>query len=134
MLSVSITGVKETVAAVGTIKRNAARTLEDVLSQMGDMILKKALVYVPRKTGALAASGRKELRQGGYRGRVELDVSFGRTNSGTTLPYARRVHEDPEIPHAPPTTYKYLSRAVRETAGARQSLIKRVLGIGVRGL
>lgn len=133
MLKVEITGVTQTVAAVGAIKRNATKTLEAVLDQMGDMILKKALVYVPRATGALAASGRKELKPG-YRGRQELSVSFGRTDSGMTLDYALYVHENPEAFHVSPTCYKYLSRAVRETAGARQSLIKRVLGVGIRGL
>ncbi len=130
MLRVEFDGVSSVQKLFGKLKKNANRTMRDVLDQTGQMILKRALQYVPVDTGALRASGRSEVSGRGNAAKV--DVSFGRT-AGGFLGYAVYVHENPLVYHKPPTCYKYLSRAVRETKGARAALVKRVLGMMIGG-
>jgi hypothetical protein len=74
-----------------------------------ELVLAKSQVYVPRDTGALAATGQ-------VTGPIEVGdtstvaVSYG----GSDAPYAEVVHERLDTRHEPPTQAKYLERAVQE--------------------
>jgi hypothetical protein len=99
--------------------RNMAASIDSCL----DVILRKALVYVPYKSGALYASGRKEFIPGiglNAKGTVE----FG----GPGAPHAFVVHERPAR-HAPPTRVLYLSSAVNDTRGTCVSILRRQMRV-----
>lgn len=67
-----------------------------------------SLTYVPRDTGALAASAYLELAQ--FRNGVRVEMGYGRNGDPD---YAIYVHEVP-YKHESPTTYKFLQRAIDE--------------------
>lgn len=120
-LRADITGVQETIAAIGRRKRGLERTTQDVLEQCGQIILKLALKFVPVRTGTLHSTGRVKTTGTGKRAKV--NVFFG----GRLAPYAVYVHENPLAYHNPPTMYKFLERAVIGTRGTRAALVKRAL-------
>lgn len=66
-------------------------------------------VYVPRKTGKLAASGYLIITKRGRKPQVE--IGYGRNNDPD---YAGLQHENLEFRHDPPTRAKYLQRALEE--------------------
>ena len=79
--------------------------------ELANRVLARAIVYCPRETGALRASGKlaAEKREPAL---TSIDVVFG----GPEAPHATIVHEDLSARHDPPTQAKYLERAVDEIA------------------
>lgn len=121
MAEKAITGVEETIRAIGKARSEDAIRIADGLEKCGDVILRKALYYCPVDKGPLRESGKKEVSGSGFGAKV--NVSFG----GEGAPYALYVHEDLEAQHAAPTCAKWLSRATRETRGTCTSIMKRSL-------
>lgn len=66
--------------------------------------------YVPKKTGALAASGYLHIIA--FRGIPTVEIGYG---LGGEPDYAAAVHENMEWRHQEPTQAKYLERALDET-------------------
>jgi hypothetical protein len=111
------------------LKAQRGMAVEDViainegLEKCGHVILRKSNFYCPIETGELRASGKV--------------VTVGKgLNAKSTVeyfaPYALPVHEILAARHAPPTTAKFLERAVRETRGTCTALLGRQLAIGKR--
>lgn len=92
-------------------KVNAATKKETL--ELTAKIYERSQVYVPVDTGRLKASGRIEHHERGP-GSFVFSVKYG----GPGMKYAIYVHEDPTKKHAPPTSMKYLERAVVEVAGS----------------
>lgn len=122
-MSIQITGVEQTLRALGKAKTEDAKTIAYCLDKGGDVILKKSQNYVPFLTGALFASGKKESKGQGFG--ATTTVSYG----GPTAPYAMVVHEQLEVKHLSPTCAKYLTRASGESRGTITALLKRNLVI-----
>lgn len=72
----------------------------------------KSQVYVPKKTGALAASGYLEVTESG--GNTIVQMGYGK---GGQPPYAVFVHERTDLFHEPPTRSKFLQAALEEDIG-----------------
>lgn len=73
-------------------------------------IADKATYYVPVKTGELRDSQYMEVRR---EGRQKFLVELGYARGGHPN-YAALVHESVDIPHADPTSAKFLEKAVDE--------------------
>lgn len=114
-----VTNIDAVLKAIGKLRGNVEVAIAPALLKCGNVILKKSQVYVPVDTGALKASGKVEAAGVGKGAKVT--VGYG----GPDAPYALFVHEDPGAHHAPPTSFKYLSRSVTETRGACANLLKR---------
>lgn len=72
-------------------------------------VLQKAIYYCPKETGELRASAFLEIKQ--FRGSPRVEIGFGR---GGKPFYAIYVHEAMDHYHEPPTSAKFLSRAIFE--------------------
>jgi hypothetical protein len=114
-----ITGVQQVLRAIGKAKKETGESIESGLRGAAEIVLKKALQYVPRDTQALAASG-KIVTTGRGVG-TKVNVEFG----GDTAPYGLYVHEDMSAYHSPPTCAKFLEKAVRETRGPQKKRVQR---------
>ena len=124
MVKIQVTGVSRTLKAIGKTKGELKITLAQALEKASGVVLRKALYYVPVDLKDLHATG-KVVTEGKGLG-AESRVEFGGTApSGRDVYYAYIVHEVPEYYHAPPTCYKYLERAGRETRGTIASIVKR---------
>jgi len=88
--------------------RNLESATPDIVRNALEPVFQKALEYVPKKTGALAASGKLEVT--GTPGDVEGTITFGDAKSW----YAALVHEYVWLNHEPPTRAKYLQAALEE--------------------
>ena len=92
------------------------------------LIFNKSQEYVPVDTGVLKDSGYVEVVPGFFRHKGE--VGYARDGSP---PYAIIVHELVENQHEPPTSAKYLQRAVQEelnkVAAVMVKVIQRQSGI-----
>lgn len=123
-VSAEVTGVEQTIRAIGAAKAKTTKTVAELLQKCGEVILKKAKELCPVETGALRDSGRIEVTGTGMGTRV--NVQFG----GPAAPYALYVHENLEAKHASPTTAQWVTHAVRATRGTTASIAKRELEIG----
>jgi hypothetical protein len=121
LMAGEITGVEETIRAIGKARSEDAIRISDGLQKCGDVILRKALMYCPKDTGKMAETGKVEVSGSGFGAKV--DVVFG----GSGAPYTLYVHEDLEAQHKPPTCAQWLTRATRETRGTCSSIMRRTL-------
>lgn len=122
MTTLKITGVEQTLKAMGRASVEDAVRVDDGLKSCAGVVLRKSLTLAPIDTGDLRASGR--VAGNGKRGLgAEYTVSYG----GPLAPHAFVVHEDLNTPHDPPTGAKYLTNAVRLTRGTCASIIRRRL-------
>lgn len=105
----SMTSVISSYAKLIQYTRNILpECLEDALRPT----FEKSQVYVPKKTGTLARSGKLIT---GYKGvRAHAEISYG--NEGE-VHYAALVHEFTELNHQEPTRAKYLQSAMEEDLG-----------------
>lgn len=118
---IHITGVHQVMRAIGKAKVEDARKIDDALTRICGVVLRKAIPYTPIETGALRESGRIEVTGKGFAARGE--VVFG----GPTAHYALYVHEDMTKKHVEPTQAKFLERAARETRGTAASILQRTM-------
>jgi hypothetical protein len=117
-------GVRETIRAIGKARDQDAMNIHAGIDKGLDIILRKALFYCPEELGDLRATAKKRVTGTGMGTRGS--VSFGGVSpSGRVVDYAIFVHEIEENYHAPPTTYKYLEKAVRESKGTITAMMKR---------
>jgi hypothetical protein len=72
-------------------------------------VFNRSQVYVPKKTGALMASGHLQVGTT-LSGRPEGSITYG----GKDAPYAALVHEMTGRAHSPPTRSKFLQAALEE--------------------
>lgn len=116
---IRITGIASHIRALRGMKKADGVRIEDGIRKCLGVIHRKADTYVPVDTGALKDSGTEVVTGSGLAcvGRVEY--------GGETAPYALWVHQDPHATHAPPTSFKFLERAVRETRGTCAAILKR---------
>jgi hypothetical protein len=137
MTRCDVTGVEQTVRASKQFFKVINTNLDVALHKCALAILKKSQVYVPVETGALKASGRVSDSVAWKSGSAGLgarsSVMYGDDPTGefdplpygrADLTYAATVHENPIPYHAPPTCYKYLERAVKES----KPVCNRILG------
>ena len=123
-MAMRITGVDRVLKAMGKARTADAINIQEGLRKCGEIILKKAKEYVPKKTRALENSGVTSARGSGFG--ASGTVEFG----GPTAPYAFAVHEILGKYHAPPTCAIYLERAVRESRGTCTAMLKRQFTAG----
>lgn len=119
MADIRIDGIQKTLTAWGKATKKDADAIEDVLFAGGETIGKKADYYVPVDEGDLKKSKRVEKTGKGFG--TKVNVAYG----GPSAPHAMIVHEAPEMVHAPPTCFKYLERATRESRGTLAAMVKR---------
>jgi|GEM_PF-4337343 len=122
ILQASVSGVNVTLRSIGKKKADAAATIAEVLQKNADIIFARSQILVPVDTTALKASGKVSVTGRGTG--AKLEVSYG----GGSVYYAVYVHESVEIPHAPPTVAKFLSKAVVQTKGTRKAMTKKLIG------
>lgn len=118
-----ITGVDRTIRAMRAKTAQDARNIQDGITRCTEVILRKAMVYVPKETGALAATGQVHVTGTGFGCRGE--VTFG----GPDAPYAFAVHEIAQATHAPPTRAYYLRDAVAHTRGTCTAILRRQFAV-----
>ena len=90
-VSVTLTGADEFRRRIRRVRRRMRKKAKTAATAAAEESLRRALEHVPRRTGALAASGRVEPRRGG------AAVVFGGADSGA--PYALVVHQSPDLTH-----------------------------------
>ena len=99
----TITGADDVVARLQRIRRRVRRAAEKAPRAAAAQTLRRALDLVPRRTGALAASGRVEQLPGG-----SAAVVFG----GPAAPYAFVVHQSPDLVHTSGGQWRFLTSAL----------------------
>lgn len=108
------------VAGVNAQMRALRDDLQSIMEQFEDVTpeitiealtptFDKSQIYCPHRTGDLRNSG--YLESVGFRGQPRVELGYGR---GGNPWYAALVHEQVEVPHAPPTRSKFLEAAVNE--------------------
>lgn len=115
-----VSGVGATIEGVQKHGRTSKQALSDGIKDAAVIAFNKSQHYVPVEFGPLKASGKVVAVDTG--GDVTGYVIF---YGGPTADYALPVHEIAGAYHAPPTCYKYLERAVRETRNQQSYAIKR---------
>lgn len=123
-----ITGVEATIRGMQRMRQGDLVKMIDGVQRCVDIVYELSQKYVPVARGDLKASGDR-VATGTGRG-AEGIVVYG----GPNAPHAFVVHERVEVPHAAPTSAKYVSRAVRERRGVMTRLMGRQLGAAVGGL
>lgn len=118
---IEITGIKEVLRVIGKAKEETGKRIEDGIRQACEIIRRRAYIYCPKDTGALADSGKVIVTGKGFGCRGT--VVFG----GPEAHYALYVHEDLSKYHHPPTQAKFLERASRESRGTITNMLKRTL-------
>lgn len=114
-----VSGVGATISGVEMHGRTSKKALSEGIKDAAEIAFDKSQKYVPVEFGPLKASGKIiEVEAGDVPGYV---IFYG----GPTADYALPVHEIAGARHAPPTCYKYLERAVRETRNQQSFAIKR---------
>lgn len=121
---------RQLTAWVGHIDKQSVAILHDALVPAFDL----SKYYCPKDTWDLVNSA--ELHPGP---RINGKASVGITYARTGKPYyAMFVHEIPTYFHAPPTSYKFLERALKQQAGQIQSDLakyaRRAAGSGGGGI
>jgi hypothetical protein len=127
--TVQVTGIQSVIRSLERIRDGSIPTIQRALEIAGDRILAKARKYCPKDTGALRASGRREVVNAGT-GPTTLRVHItfggrldGRTKefkgtvyAGQVVYYAVYVHERTDAVRytTAGTGPKFLERAVRE--------------------
>lgn len=81
--------------------------------------------YTPLDTGDLRSSGELEMRVRGRRKEHVCEISYGK--SGIPF-YTVFVHENLDVAHLPPTSAKFLSRALAEDMG---NIERRIVRLGL---
>ena len=114
-----ITGVRVVIRAIEKKREETKQQMAPAMKACADVVLRKALKYCPKDTGALRKSGVASVSGTGWASRAV--VAFG----GETAHYAIYVHEDLSKYHEPPTQAKFLERAYRETKGVQTNILKR---------
>lgn len=118
-----ITGVDRTIRGLQRMKNRDAMNIRTGIERCVQMVYDLSQVYVPVALGPLKESGRKEVT--GTAMQTTGTVTYG----GPNAPHAFVVHERTEVRHAPPTTARYISRAVNERRGTMTNMMGRQLGV-----
>lgn len=122
-----ITGVEATIRGMKRMRAGDLVNMHAGVERCMVMIFDLSQRYVPVDKGPLKASG-EHITVGTGKGAEGL-VQYG----GPTAPHAFVVHERTEVPHAAPTSAKYVARAVRERRAAMMSIMGREIGAKVGG-
>jgi hypothetical protein len=110
---------------LGKATEKLGATVAQVLLECAQMAADESQVLVPKDTGALAAS--MTVTTAGRGLGAKAYVNYGAS-------YAFVVHENPNMAHAPPTQYKYLTKAVERKRAKMVALLKRKMEVAVRGV
>ena len=110
-----VSGVGAAINGVEMHGRLSKKELKKGIKDATKIAFKKSQKYVPVEFGPLKASGKV----------IEVGEGWVIFYGGPTADYALPVHEIAGARHAPPTCYKYLERAVRETRNQQSYAIKR---------
>lgn len=121
MATSNTTSVAHVMRAFGKAKADTGRTIADGLARAAQTVLAKALVLCPKDTGALRKTGTVVVTGRGFGAKAK--VEFG----GPEAPYALYVHENPDAYHEPPTTHRFLTKAVIATNGTNHARLRRML-------
>lgn len=120
MLTTRVSGVTGAIQGVRRFGFMSLRRLNEGVGDAIDVAFDQSQVYVPVEFGPLKASGKK-VKKTNRDGVIEGSIEYG----GSSAPYALPVHEIAGAYHAPPTTYKYLERAIRETKDRQSWALRR---------
>lgn len=112
-------------SAVGKLRSAQAKRIEDSLTQCANIVLRESQRLVPKDTRKLEESARVVTTGKGFRAKSSVEYNTH---------YAWPVHEDPDATHAPPTTYKFLTKAVAKTRGTCTALLKRQMNAKIEGV
>lgn len=114
--------------------RNAEGATEEIITEALDIIFLRSQQLVPYRTGELHDSGYVDVSVYDT-GRVDGEVGYAK--DGFPL-YAAIVHENVEAYHDPPTSAKFLQRAVNEKLEVVKAYItdelRKLAGDGSGGL
>lgn len=120
-----VSGIGASIEGVQKTGRLSKEALVQGIRDAAQVAYDRSQVYVPVEFGNLRASGR--IFEGGE---MEFAILYG----GKEADYALPVHEIPGAYHAPPTCWKYLERAVRETRNQQSYAVKRRMKSQVTGV
>jgi hypothetical protein len=125
---VVVEGVGRLLKASGKARADTAVRIADGLRKCAEIILEKSQQLVPIATGDLKSTGQIGSEGQGFG--AQAWVQYGGVGaSGKIVDYASFVHEDAEAQHAPPTTYRFLSKAILATRGTCTAVLKRQLQV-----
>jgi len=116
-VSLQIKGHKETLKRFNRVKSNAVVGLIKQLNTEAEKVIQQAQVEVPKDTGALHDTIRRDRTQVTKIRGIEIKIKAG----GARAPYAIYVHEDLNARHASPTKARFLAdpfkKAMRGVVG-----------------
>lgn len=121
-MGASITGVERVLSAQRGMAKKDAGNIAAGLVKCAWILLRVSQKYVPVATGALKASGHVESSGSGFGAKASVVYD--------TL-YAIYVHENLNAYHTPPTSARFLARAVPQVRGAMTAVLKRQINVGV---
>jgi hypothetical protein len=132
-ISHRIEGGEDLEAAIQSSLRQLGIPVLGALVEEGEDIMAVSKERVPKRTGALQASGRVQITQSGKDG-IEVTLGYGDFNDvpedGTvphTAIYAVDQHENPDYRHAEGRTWKYLEQPMMEAVqGMGERLAERI--------
>jgi hypothetical protein len=102
MISMKISGVEQMLAQLQNVAERVSDTSRKTMHRNADAIVKLAKLQVPRDTGDLEESIRKEVSYDtGRNGRLVLTLTFG---GGNVDRYGIEIHENYDIANAGPQT------------------------------
>lgn len=121
----AVTGIETSSKVIGKKALDIKANISTGLEKCANVILKKALQWVPVDTEALKRSGHVEVSGTGKGSRARV-VFGGRRDTY----YALYVHENLQAFHKPPTCAKFLEKAARDRAGTMASIVASELMAG----
>lgn len=123
--------ISEILAGLITVDQLMAARFEAGMQEAGEFVLEKSLEIVPYETGALYNTGHT-FNIGGHGWKASQVISFGgpelEATSKSGFDYALIQHENPHYYHAPPTSYKYITRPIMENKKTIRQIIKKKMG------
>lgn len=129
-VTMSLQNVDKVIKVLEERGKRAKKNLSTIMREVAEIVLEKALYYVPRDTQLLADSGRivivNDFLSTGQEF-AEMWVSFGnQVLNQDGVNYAIYVHEDLSLQHEFPTCAKFLARGYRETRKEQRAVLGRL--------
>ena len=127
-LNTRVSGVQGAIAGLRRFGLMTTRALNQGTKDAAEVAFRQSQVYVPVEFGALKASGTIKTTSK-KDGTDDHTIEYG----GASAPYALPVHEIPTAYHAPPTSWKYLEKAIRETKAQQSWALRRRMQTATTG-
>lgn len=128
----SFDGLDEFRKSFQRLRDHGPRKIDDaVKAHMEEDLFPRTQELVPKKTGALEASGSVE--QGDAPGSWKVVYGNSAVENDSMVDYAAAVHEEVENKHAPPTSAKFVERPLVEGVDRLASRVAKSLDDLARG-